>query len=410
MATPAPVPRSAMVVVVDRLGAGFLGPYGNTWLDTPQFNRLASQSLLVETALADSPNVAGAYRAWWNGCHALESATEASQSLPQLAASCGMFAELITDDSTIDATGFAEHRLMETPAAVRAEEFEQSGMGAVFLEAARRLNELSDPREPFLLWVHCRGMAGAWDAPLALRQQFADEDDPDPPDFLQPPERMLPSDFDPDEQLGLVHAYAGQVSLLDACLGLLLDALDESPSADETLLAVTSPRGYPLGEHRHVGGEALYSELLHVPLFVRLPGERGGVRAQSLVQPCDLQATLAAWLGLTASNPRRLARSLLLLAAGGTIAEREIALAKCESERAIRTPAWLLRESLDAEGLQRRELFAKPDDRWEANEVSSRGGEVVELLTAAGDQFEQFAAGNLAELPPLAEILTDVRR
>jgi arylsulfatase A-like enzyme len=402
--------KNAIVVVVDRLGAGFLGPYGNTWLDTPQFNRLASQSLLCEMSLIDSPSVARTYRAWWRGCHALESIVHDSPSLPQLASRSGWCAGLISDDATIEATGFAERRWIETPAAVRAEELEQTGMGAVFLEAARRLKELSNPREPFLLWVHCRGMAGPWDAPLALRQQFADEDDPEPPDFLDPPERVLPSDFDPDEQLGLVQAYDGQVSLLDACLGILLDALDESPLANETLLTVTSPRGYPLGEHRHVGGEALYGELLHVPLLVRLPGERGAVRSRSIVQPSDLHATLVEWLGLTASHSPRLARSLLPLAAGEALAKREIAVATSGNERAIRTPAWLLRESLDAEGMQRRELYAKPDDRWEANEVASRGGEIVELLAAAGDQFEQFAAGNLAELSPLAEILTEVRR
>jgi arylsulfatase A-like enzyme len=289
----------------------------------------------------------------------------------------------------------------------RVEELEQTSIGAVFVEAAARLSEL---REPFLLWVHSRGMAGPWDAPLALRQQFADEDDPEPPDFLEPPERLLPSDFDPDEQLGLVHAYAGQVSLLDACLGLFLDALEQSSAVGETLLAVTSPRGYPLGEHRHVGGEALYGELLHVPLFIRMPEARGPVRAQPLVQPGDLHATLVDWLGLATSQPSRRARSLLPLAAGETIAEREIAVAKHRGERAIRTPAWFLRESQSADGTPCHELFAKPDDRWEANEVSSRGNEVVELLAAAGDQFEQFAAGNLAEFPPLAEILTDVRR
>ena len=73
-------------------------------------------------------------------------------------------------------------------------------------------------------------MAGPWDAPLALRQQFADEDDPEPPEFVEPPDRVLPDDFDPDELLGITHAYAGQVALVDLCLGMLLDAIDESPA------------------------------------------------------------------------------------------------------------------------------------------------------------------------------------
>src|SRR5262249_56411820 len=128
---------------------------------------------------------------------------------------------------------------------------------------------------PFLLWIHTQGMNGPWDAPLEMRYQFADEDDPVPPDLVSPPQKTLAADYDPDELLGLAHAHAGQVALVDYCLGMLLEALEEHPLASETLLAVTSPRGYPLGEHLRVGpaNEALYGELLHVPLFLRLPDQ-----------------------------------------------------------------------------------------------------------------------------------------
>ena len=43
--------RRAVVLVIDRLGAGYLGPFGNTWIDTPCFNQLASQSLLVRSSM-----------------------------------------------------------------------------------------------------------------------------------------------------------------------------------------------------------------------------------------------------------------------------------------------------------------------------------------------------------------------
>ncbi len=38
---------NAICIIVDRLQAGYLGPYGNTWIDTPSFDRLASQSFLL---------------------------------------------------------------------------------------------------------------------------------------------------------------------------------------------------------------------------------------------------------------------------------------------------------------------------------------------------------------------------
>jgi hypothetical protein len=51
-------------------------------------------------------------------------------------------------------------------------------------------------------------------------------------------------------------------------------------------------------------------------------------------------------------------------------------------------------------------LFAKPDDRWEVNEVSARCPDVVVQLVEALDQFQRAApSGGLAQLPPLPQSL-----
>jgi len=402
-------------VVIDRLGAGFLGPYGNTWLDTPQFNRLASQSVLFETVLADSPELALAYRAWWTGRHALEPAMDSRLALPQSAREAGLRTVLVTDDPLVaelpDASFFAERKLLSaSPVTRAANELDETGLGMLFLTA---IETLRTGTEPALVWIHSRGMAGPWDAPSALRQQFDDEDDPVAPEFVDPPRHFAHQDSDPDELLGYVHAYAGQVALADTCLGSLLDALDESPPTGTTLLAVTSPRGYPLGEHGRIGpaDEALYSELLHVPLLVRLPDGAGALaRTQRLVQPGDLFATLAEWLHLPPAPESGFAKSLLPIAYGEDLPPRELAVSTAPAHGAVRSPAWLLLTAIVDDEVYRK-LFAKPDDRWEVNEVSSRCGDIAEQLAAAAEQFRQAAAaGTIASLAPLAEVLTDSRR
>jgi hypothetical protein len=183
---------------------------------------------------------------------------------------------------------------------------------------------------------------------------------------------------------------------------MLLAALDEHPRRAETLLIVTSPRGYPLGEHRRVGGDALYAELLQVPLFARLPGGKGELlRTQEIVQPQSVFATIAD----DAHGP-----NLWRIAAGEPLPGAGTAVSIGPAQRSIRTPAWFLREVQSADGPQR-ELFAKPDDRWETNEVASRCGEAAEQLAARLDEFESLArGGRLAEFPPLAELLEDVWR
>lgn len=401
---------SVVVLAIDRLGAGWLGPYGNTWLDTPNFNRLAAQGAVVETALADSPDLAELYRGWWSGCHILEPEGAESPGLPTIAARGGRSSFLLTDDPPVAnhrlASGFSGQRLLAASSAVSsADEIEQSGLFS-FFDAARAV--VQAPDRPTLVWLHSRGLAGAWDAPLTFRFQFADDDDPQPPDFVTPPERMLAEDFDPDELLGIVHAYAGQVALADMCLGLLLDVLDEHPLADQTLLVVTAPRGYPLGEHRRVGpcDQALFGELLHVPLLVRWPDQPGPARLHSIVQPRELSRLICERSQWNDNYPAAAASQLLHELATGTLPPAA-AYSFATGQRAVRTPAWFLRQWQNGEETQQA-LYAKPDDRWEANEIASRGGDVAELLASELDRFESAAReGRFAELPPLADLLCD---
>lgn len=401
--------RSAIVVIVDRLGAGFLGPYGNTWLETPEFNRLASQSFLCEQAISDSPRLDVVYRSYWRGLHAMcpEGSTNTS-ALPALAASRNIAATLLTDEPSVAqhalAGGFADQIVLApSEVAAAASEPGQTQLARLFATAA---DWVTRARPPFLLWIHAQGMAGPWDAPAEFRRQFADDDDPPPPEFVAPPARRLTAGFDPDEAWGLVQAYAGQVALLDMSLGVLLDAIADSPAAGEALFMLSSPRGFPLGEHLRVGAEqeALYGELLQAPWLVRLPNGAGALlRTQALVQPADLFASLADWLGLPTDSAAVWGRSLLSLVAGESGSLRDRACAVLEGERAIRTPAWFLRE----EG-QRCELFVKPDDRWEVNEVSSRCQRVVEELASSLDQFEQAAQSlPFVDPPPLSRVLAE---
>lgn len=423
--------RSAVIVVVDRLGAGFLGPYGNTWLETPHCNRLASESLLVETALADSADLTDAYRALWRGLHRLEPSLEGERGLAELAAAAGYETVLVSDEPAVlgfrNANAFANKVHIEnggddrTTSGGDIDELAETGLGRLFAAAMASAGERTSPA---LIWVHARGMNGPWDAPYAMRKRFADEEDPDPPEFVDPPRYDVPAGADPDELLGVVQAYAGQVALVDAWLGALLEAVGSAAhgedAAGETLVIVTSPRGYPLGEHGRVGPhddpaqDGFYGELLQVPLLARWPG--GSLaRTQRFGHLADVAMTVADWLGLDMPTAGRMAGSLLAASAieesaNARLAPRQVAMAASANQRMVRTPAWMWRAS-QAGNDTHDELFAKPDDRWEANEVASRGREIVAQLSAAAAAFEQAArARALDRLDPLEESLAAPHR
>jgi arylsulfatase A-like enzyme len=249
-------------------------------------------------------------------------------------------------------------------------------------------------------------MAGPWDAPIELRERYVAEDDPPPRDFIRPPAMLLAASADPDELLGVRQAYAAQVSVLDSCLEALLDGWRESPLMEETLFVVLSARGYPLGVHGQVGmppdeAAGLYGELTSIPWLLRLPrGSSVADRGAALVQPPDLFATLADWFGCdplalrrtgqlaeqgTPSSHPAIGRSLLPLVRGQATAVRDRAgVVSATSERALRTPAWYARFATGDTA----ELFVKPDDRWEINDVSRRCPEVTEAMRDACNQLE----------------------
>jgi hypothetical protein len=297
--------KNLICVVVEGLHAGMVGAYGNSWIRTASLDALACESFLFDQAFIESPLLEQTYRAYWHGLHTADRRAlgEDALSLPHLLTAAGLHTALLTDSAEVagllPAAEFSEQLLIESPESARsAGDIAETGLARLFGAAT---DWLRAPREPFCLWIHARGMAGPWDAPLDMRNRFAEEEDPQPPALVEVPNHWLPDDFDPDEPLGIKHAYAGQVALLDLCLGAFLDEFDASPLADTTQLTFISTAGFPLGEHHRIGpcDEALYNELTQLVWMMRFPDGLGKLsRTQALARPSDLPIALLEWLEL----------------------------------------------------------------------------------------------------------------
>ena len=58
---------NAIVVSFDRLPESFLGCCGNSWIETPNFDRLAAQSAVFHQHFAEDSSLASPRHAWWSG-------------------------------------------------------------------------------------------------------------------------------------------------------------------------------------------------------------------------------------------------------------------------------------------------------------------------------------------------------
>jgi iduronate 2-sulfatase len=103
--------------------------------------------------------------------------------------------------------------------------------------------------------------------------------------------------MDEIRQKKAVAGYYAAVAFMDAQVGKVLKALDDSGQAGDTIVIFTSDHGYHLGEHDFWAKVSLHEESASVPLIVRVPGKKPAV-SSSLVELLDLYPTVSNLCGL----------------------------------------------------------------------------------------------------------------
>lgn len=99
----------------------------------------------------------------------------------------------------------------------------------------------------------------------------------------------------------LIHGYHAATSFMDAQLGRVLDALDETGLAKNTIIVLWGDHGWHLGDHGLWCKHTNFEQAAHIPLLVAAPGVTpAGARCKSLVETVDLYPTLCELANLPA--------------------------------------------------------------------------------------------------------------
>lgn len=96
----------------------------------------------------------------------------------------------------------------------------------------------------------------------------------------------------------LVRAYLASTSFVDSQIGRVLDALDASGHADDTIVVVWSDHGWHLGEKGITGKNTLWDRSTRVPLIFAGPGIAIGAKCSQPVELLDIYPTLVQMCGL----------------------------------------------------------------------------------------------------------------
>ena len=188
--------------------------------------------------------------------------------------------------------------------------------GLIADEALRQLDQLTgDPaKKPFFLAVGLIRPHLPLGAPARYLARYRDVELPPTPhpekpegrttwhssgEFMKYNRWMRNPNEDAEFALEVRRHYAACVSYADALVGRLLDKLEASGAADETIVVLWGDHGWHLGEHAVWGKHTLFEESLRSPLLIAAPGmAAAGEPTRAIVETIDLFPTLTDLTGL----------------------------------------------------------------------------------------------------------------
>ena len=325
----------AIILMFDSLNRHLLPAYGDTFVDAPNFARLAERAVTFDNFYAGSMPCMPARREMHTGRHnflhrgwgPLEPFDD---SMPQLLGEAGVHTHLASDHPHYWEDGGATYHTRYTtweffrgqegdpwkgdadalrgdghpmrrqdainrtymPTEAEHSQTRTVDAGLHFLETNSDADrwmlqiELFDPHEPFF-----------------SHQRYKDlyPHSYDGPEFDWPRYKKVTEDPGQVEHARL--EYAALVSMCDRSLGQVLDAMDTNDLWDDTMLIVNTDHGFLLGEHGWWAKsvQPWFNELVHLPMFLwdpRSPSSSREPRRGELAQTIDIAPTTLRFFGI----------------------------------------------------------------------------------------------------------------
>ena len=300
-----------VLITIDTLRADHLGCYGYERDTSPHVDRLAQDGVLFTRAFSpdtqSSPTFASIHTAVYPRAHGVwRNAHKLRTNRPLLAEilrhygyRTGAFvnSRLIGVENGFD-RGFDEFRTLIG----YARRDPRLGGEETFDAASDWIRQTP---EPFFVWLQCEYPHAPYypAAPFDTRFGKGPRELERPWNYTHPARDLYVQGEHPtaEEREHVISLYDGEVAFADAGIGRLIDTLRETGRYDDSIVIVTGDHGETLLERPGITGHRgkFYDEVLHVPLVIKLPGNRlAGRSFESLVQTLDLMPTLLELAGI----------------------------------------------------------------------------------------------------------------
>jgi len=217
--------------------------------------------------------------------------------------------------------------------------------GTWFAEQA--VEYLKQKREkPFFLMVSFQEPHSPFRYPV----EYRDRHDPltfDVPEVGPEDDDQIPAifrDLSGAEKQAIRASYFTSVEFMDKNVGIVLDALEKSGQAENTVVVYTGDHGYMLGQHGRFEKHCSYEPAVRAPLFFRYPGViKPEQHTEAFTEFIDIVPTVLDFCGVGIPNNVQ-GRSLVPLLTGKTNKNRERVIVEYaqNDEVMVRDDRWKL--------------------------------------------------------------------
>jgi arylsulfatase A-like enzyme len=179
----------------------------------------------------------------------------------------------------------------------------------------------------------------------------------------------------PEEIRRHIADYYAMITHLDAQVGRIIDAVEQSGRARDTLIVFAGDNGLAVGQHGLMGKQNVYEHSVRVPLVVSGPGFEQGRKREDFRYNMDICPTVLEAAGVEV--PRSVEGRSLSKPSG----RDSMYFAYRNFQRAVRTRDWkLIRYTVD--GKETIQLFHISEDPHELKNIADKYPDRVRELTA----------------------------
>ena len=254
-------------------------------------------------------------------------------------------------------------------------------------QQAKRYLQNYDQEEPWCCWVSFGGPHEPWDTPEPYASMYDPEEMPaaiPPPASGERPRghldrlmaRVNPR-FEAGEIGRLRANYAGNVTLIDAQIGEILDAIAARGELENTIIVHTSDHGEMNGDYGLIYKSNFLNGAVRIPLLVRTPDDsHAGTTCESPVEWIDIGPTLVELAGGELGH-RQFGKSLCQVLTDPEAIHRDFAISEIQGEIMLLNREW--KAALNADG----EIYLLFDVQNDPSEMENLAGksEVADVET-----------------------------